>query len=58
MMSAKAKCPICGKPVVHEFRPFCSKRCADLDLQKWLSNSYAVPGEPVPPEALPPEEGE
>ncbi|GGB65715.1 DNA gyrase inhibitor YacG [Glycocaulis alkaliphilus] len=57
-MSAKAKCPMCGKPVVHEFRPFCSKRCSDLDLQKWLSNSYAVPGEPVSPEALPPEEGE
>ncbi|MEO1121121.1 MAG: DNA gyrase inhibitor YacG, partial [Pseudomonadota bacterium] len=29
------KCPICGKPRVHEHRPFCSKRCADIDLGKW-----------------------
>ncbi|MCC5980940.1 MAG: DNA gyrase inhibitor YacG [Oceanicaulis sp.] len=57
-MGHKGKCPICGKPVVHEFRPFCSKRCADLDLQKWLSNSYAVPGEPVDPETLPKDEAE
>lgn len=57
-MGHKGKCPICGKPVVTEFRPFCSKRCADLDLQKWLSNSYAVPGEPVSPEALPKDEAE
>lgn len=57
-MGHKGKCPICGKPAVTEFRPFCSKRCADLDLQKWLSNSYAVPGEPVDPETLPKDEAE
>jgi uncharacterized protein len=39
-----ARCPICKKPVVVEFRPFCSKRCADVDLNRWLSGVYAVPG--------------
>jgi uncharacterized protein len=37
-------CPICGEPVVTEFRPFCSRRCADVDLNRWLSGVYAVPG--------------
>lgn len=37
-------CPICGKPVVAAFRPFCSKRCADLDLQRWFTGRYVVPG--------------
>ncbi len=40
-------CPICGKPVVQDFKPFCSKRCADIDLGRWLGGRYAVPGEPV-----------
>jgi hypothetical protein len=37
------KCPICGRPAEDEFRPFCSRRCADLDLQRWLSGRYAIP---------------
>ncbi|WP_419320938.1 DNA gyrase inhibitor YacG [Caulobacter sp. ErkDOM-E] len=37
-------CPICGKPVDPVARPFCSKRCADVDLQRWLSGRYVVPG--------------
>lgn len=37
------RCPICGKPSVDAYRPFCSKRCADVDLQRWLTGSYAVP---------------
>jgi endogenous inhibitor of DNA gyrase (YacG/DUF329 family) len=37
-------CPICGKPAAHEFRPFCSRRCADIDLNRWLSGVYVVPG--------------
>jgi endogenous inhibitor of DNA gyrase (YacG/DUF329 family) len=37
-------CPICKKPTVPEFKPFCSKRCADVDLNRWLSGSYVVPG--------------
>ena len=37
------KCPICGKPAAERFRPFCSKRCADVDLHRWFSGRYAVP---------------
>ncbi len=37
------RCPICGKPAQHETRPFCSKRCADLDLHRWLGGHYAIP---------------
>jgi endogenous inhibitor of DNA gyrase (YacG/DUF329 family) len=36
-------CAICGKPQVERFRPFCSRRCADVDLHRWLSDAYAVP---------------
>ena len=36
-------CPICGKPAVVAYRPFCSKRCADVDLQRWFTGRYAVP---------------
>lgn len=36
-------CPICGKATVQEMRPFCSKRCADLDLARWFNGAYAVP---------------
>jgi uncharacterized protein len=36
-------CPICGKPAVEMFRPFCSRRCSDVDLNRWLSRVYAVP---------------
>jgi len=35
-------CPICTKPAVERFRPFCSKRCADLDLARWLKGDYAI----------------
>jgi endogenous inhibitor of DNA gyrase (YacG/DUF329 family) len=38
-----APCPICGKLSVQQFRPFCSKRCADVDLNRWLKGVYAVP---------------
>ena len=37
-------CPICGKPAAEPFRPFCGKRCADVDLNRWLSGVYVVPG--------------
>jgi uncharacterized protein len=40
-------CPICGRPSAADFRPFCSKRCADVDLHRWLGGRYVVPGEPV-----------
>ena len=42
--SQPRQCPICGKPAVAEFRAFCSRRCADVDLNRWLSGVYAVPG--------------
>ena len=43
-----ANCPICKKaPADPAYRPFCSRRCADVDLQRWLSGVYAVPGEPL-----------
>ena len=39
------KCLICQKPVDQAYRPFCSKRCADIDLGRWLNGSYVIPGE-------------
>ena len=36
-------CPICGKPSAERFRPFCSARCKDVDLYRWLSGAYAIP---------------
>ncbi|MEM9205181.1 MAG: DNA gyrase inhibitor YacG [Pseudomonadota bacterium] len=36
-------CPICQKQTEKAYRPFCSKRCADVDLNRWLSESYAIP---------------
>jgi uncharacterized protein len=36
-------CPICGKPAAREHGPFCSRRCAEVDLHRWLSGVYAVP---------------
>jgi endogenous inhibitor of DNA gyrase (YacG/DUF329 family) len=39
-----AACPICAKPRVEQYRPFCSKRCADVDLAKWLRGDYVIPG--------------
>ena len=38
-------CPICGKETRAEMRPFCSTRCADIDLGRWLSGQYAVPSD-------------
>jgi endogenous inhibitor of DNA gyrase (YacG/DUF329 family) len=48
-----APCPICKKPAEARYRPFCSGRCADVDLQRWFSGRYAIPvveegGEPGP----------
>ena len=43
--SAKAAaCPICGRPRVAEHRPFCSRRCADIDLHRWLTAAYVISG--------------
>ena len=45
MADAKTRkaCPICGKPTDGQVKPFCSKRCADVDLHRWLVGSYAIP---------------
>jgi endogenous inhibitor of DNA gyrase (YacG/DUF329 family) len=40
---AEKPCPICGKPAQEASRPFCSGRCREVDLNRWLSNSYVVP---------------
>ncbi len=48
-------CPICGKKTDPKYRPFCSRRCADVDLGRWLAGSYAIPVEDDEPEE--PEEG-
>jgi endogenous inhibitor of DNA gyrase (YacG/DUF329 family) len=40
-------CPICGKPSSQQHHPFCSGRCADIDLNRWLTGSYVIPAEPV-----------
>jgi endogenous inhibitor of DNA gyrase (YacG/DUF329 family) len=45
---AAARCPICGRPTERQWRPFCSRRCADVDLGRWLSGGYAVPAEEAP----------
>jgi uncharacterized protein len=39
-------CPICGKPSRPERRPFCSARCAEIDLGRWFAGAYRVPGPP------------
>jgi uncharacterized protein len=36
-------CPICQKPVLAAYKPFCSRRCADIDLGRWLNESYTIP---------------
>ena len=46
-------CPICGKPSIKRYRPFCSKRCADIDLGKWMRGDYAVASqEPIDPDEV------
>ena len=40
---SQSKCAVCGKPQDPKTRPFCSKRCADVDLNRWLSGAYAIP---------------
>lgn len=38
------RCPVCRKPADPAYRPFCSRRCADVDLARWLRADYAIPG--------------
>ncbi len=45
-LRAKRPCPQCDKPTIRAYYPFCSKRCADLDLGSWLKGQYAIPAKP------------
>lgn len=51
-------CPICRKPAVARYRPFCSKRCADVDLGRWFGEAYRIPAEEEDAEPQPQEEGD
>jgi uncharacterized protein len=46
----QAKCPVCGKPAGAKYQPFCTKRCADIDLGRWLKEGYRVPTDEAPGE--------
>jgi endogenous inhibitor of DNA gyrase (YacG/DUF329 family) len=46
--SAKPGCAICGRPRVEKYDPFCSRRCADVDLYRWLNGNYAIPASDEP----------
>ncbi|MGA0533109.1 DNA gyrase inhibitor YacG [Hansschlegelia sp. KR7-227] len=46
-------CPICSKMSVPAFQPFCSKRCADVDLSRWFGGVYAVPTPEGPDDEAP-----
>jgi len=44
----KANCPMCRRPTVQEFRPFCSRRCKDDDMRRWIEGSYRIPTPETP----------
>ena len=52
------RCPVCGTPAVAAHQPFCSMRCAEVDLGRWLKGTYRVPTEEAPPEGEAPPEDE
>ena len=56
--TAAPACPICGKPQTEDYRPFCSRRCADVDLNRWLSGSYVIAGKRTDEADSMPGEGE
>lgn len=49
-LRAGRPCPVCGKKSAAGFHPFCSKHCADVDLNRWLKGSYAIPAVEPPDE--------
>jgi len=58
LLRPRRPCPICKKSSSQKFHPFCSKRCAEIDLGRWLGGNYAIPAveneepdEDQPPEA-------
>ncbi|NNF76425.1 MAG: DNA gyrase inhibitor YacG [Rhizobiales bacterium] len=44
----RRECPICKAPAKQKYHPFCSGRCADVDLHRWLGGTYAIPAEDPP----------
>ncbi len=52
------RCPTCGAPGKREFRPFCSQRCQDVDLGRWMRGSFRIPTEQAPNEAAPGEDAD
>ena len=46
----KGRCPVCDAPSKHHYRPFCSRRCQDMDLGRWLRGAYRIPTEEAPAE--------
>jgi endogenous inhibitor of DNA gyrase (YacG/DUF329 family) len=44
----KRACPVCKKPAQRQFHPFCSRRCAQIDLNRWLGGQYAIPSSETP----------
>jgi endogenous inhibitor of DNA gyrase (YacG/DUF329 family) len=46
--AAAPRCAICGKPADPRFKPFCSARCANVDLNRWLSGAYVIPAAETP----------
>jgi endogenous inhibitor of DNA gyrase (YacG/DUF329 family) len=48
--ASQRRCPICGKPAMPRHQPFCSTRCADIDLGRWLKGNYRIPTEDPPDE--------
>jgi endogenous inhibitor of DNA gyrase (YacG/DUF329 family) len=57
MDDAHEPCATCGKPATERYRPFCSKRCADVDLHRWLSGTYAIPVDEDDSDGLDDDEG-
>ena len=42
-LRTRRPCPVCGQPSMQKYHPFCSARCADVDLHRWLGGQYAIP---------------
>ena len=51
MAAKSSRCPECRAPMDAAYRPFCSKRCADIDLARWLTGGYAIPAAAVEDDA-------
>ena len=57
MPEAPNPCPICRKPATERFRPFCSQRCKDVDLNRWFKGAYAIPAVELEDDSEGPEAG-